>query len=75
MDNAVRRIKKTPMTPNVKGNPLVLYRCRFCKFRTRRMTRAWAHSETHGPWEEELGGSKGYKLSLVKPKTPYRHHE
>jgi len=67
VDRAITRIKRQPLPPAARtARVQEVLHCGVCPFKTKRITRAYAHSLLHGPWPAELGGSKGY-LESIKP--------
>jgi len=61
-DRFVLRLKKLPVGPY--RAPRQFYYCRFCNYHTLRLTRAWTHSQLHGPWEECGSAAAAYELNL-----------
>jgi len=62
-DRYVLRLKRIP--PGAYRAPRIRYCCDLChNFQTFYLTRAWAHSQMHGPWPEEGSQVAHYVLNL-----------
>lgn len=61
-DRFVTRLKKQPI--GSYSAPRQFYYCRICTYHTLRLTRAYAHSQLHGPWEECGSAAAAYELRL-----------
>lgn len=62
IDRAVKRLRLRPVPPYYKV-PHVTYKCLKCRFTTKRLTAAWAHSCTHMP--QSLEGSQGHAYAQM----------